>query len=310
MRKKYIFSAVPFALALALLCAWHFHFFPFKAAFARIPVQFTFGQIPYVETEIEGQKHLLEVDLGANCDICLHKEILDRISEKKLIGKNYWCDIKGNEYESDIYAIPKIQMGKVQIKTCPVEAEDPQFLSNAVILSSREKSNYITSGRIGSKIAQKSPLLLDFNNSVFFLVRNRKGLKKLAHQGYRIKALLKVPFYSEKGHIIFTIDTDVGKKRFVLDTGATVTVIKPTFATEEELQEMHKNQVFMTTSKFVMGSHDFGEMDLLCYDFSNKLENIDGFLGMDFCKKHVIYLDFKEQKALIGPAEKVHPISK
>jgi putative transposase len=30
----------------------------------------------------------------------------------------------------------------------------------------------------------------------------------------------------------------------------------------------------------------------------------------EFCKKHVIYLDFKEKKALIGPAEKVHPISK
>ena len=118
-----------------------------------------------------------------------------KISEKKLIGKTLSYDIRGNEYESNLYAIPKIQMGKVQIRTCPVEAEDPHFSCNANIWNPREESDYITSGRIGSKIAQKNPLLLDFNSSVFFLVRNRESLKKLAPEGYSVEALSEIPFF-------------------------------------------------------------------------------------------------------------------
>jgi hypothetical protein len=310
MKKKLFIFAATFSLALVLQCAWHFHFFPFKASFARIPVKFTVSQIPYAEIEIEKKKYLLDIDLGANCDICLNKKTLEKISEKKLLGKTLSYDIRGNEYESNLYAIPKIQMGKVQIRTCPVEEESPRFLYNANIWNPRKDSDYVTSGRIGSKMAQKSPLLLDFNNSVFFLVRNRESLKDLSDEGYFIDTFFEIPFHSEKGHIIFTADTNIGKKRFLLDTGASVTVIKPTSATEEELQEMREMQVYMTTSKFVMGGHDFGEMDLLFFDFSDKFDHIDGCLGMDFCKKHVIYLDFKEKKALISPVEKVHPFSK
>lgn len=310
MRKKRLIFAVPFVLALALVCAWHFHFFPFKNSYARVPVQFTVGKIPYAEVEIEGQKYFLEIDLGANCDVCLHTDVLEKISKKRFVGKTYWYDIKGNEYESSKYAIPKIQMGKVQIGTPPVEEEDPKFSHNSNIWNPPEACDRITSGRIGSKMAQKAHLLLDFNNSVFFLVRNREGLKKLAREGYCIENLLEIPFYSMKGLIMFSIDTDAGKKRFLLDTGASTSIIKPTSVTEEELREMHKRPTFMTTSKFVMGDHDFGQMDLLFYDFADEFKDIDGFLGMDFCKKHVIYLDFKENKAFIGPVDRVHPLSK
>lgn len=310
MRKKLLILVIPFALALTLVCAWHFHFFPFKNPYARIPVQFTTTQIPCVEVEIEGQKYFLEIDLGVNCDVCLHKTVLEKIPQKKFVGKTHWVDIKGNEYESDKYVISKIQMGKVQIKTPPVEEEDPKFSHNSNIWNPPKTSEYITSGRIGSKMAQKSHLLMDFNNSVFFLVRNRECLKKLSREGYSIAKLFEIPFYSTKGLIIFSVDTDAGKKRFLLDTGASTTVVKPTSVTEEELQEIHKRPTFMTTSKFVIGDHDFGQMDLLFCNFSDKFEDIDGFLGMDFCKKHVIYLDFKEHKAFIGPADKVHPISK
>jgi hypothetical protein len=59
--------------------------------------------------------------------------------------------------------------------------------------------------------------------------------------------------------------------------------------------------VTITLPELVIGGLNFGEIDLYAYDFSDKFAEFDGVLGMDFCRKHVIYLDFNEKKALISP---------
>ena len=51
-----------------------------------------------------------------------------------------------------------------------------------------------------------------------------------------------------------------------------------------------------------MDDYSMQNMEFLLFDFSEKFEGIDGILGMDFFSKHLIYLDFKERKALIGPS--------
>jgi len=308
MGKKLLILAISFALAITLLCAWYFHFFPFKNPYAQIPVKFTSSRIPYVEIEINSQKFFLEIDSGSDFELSVKKEIIEKINGR-FTGKIFHQGSKGNESESSKYLIPKIKMGKVNFNN--TTAHDGYTDEGGHIWGKKKHGDVEISGTIGRKLLGISNnLLLDFKNAVFFLIRTRKDLKHLRKEGYFVENLIEIPFEGDKNRIIFLVDTDVGEKKFLLDTGATVSIIKPSFVTEEERKEIRQHMMFMTTSKFVITNHDFGGMELHFYDIPDKFDDIDGILGMDFCRKHVIYLDFKEKKAFIGPSEKVHPDSK
>ena len=55
-----------------------------------------------------------------------------------------------------------------------------------------------------------------------------------------------------------------------------------------------------TTSMFEIGSKNFGSMNLYLFDITPELHEIDGVLGMDFVKNHVIYIDYKDKVLYIG----------
>lgn len=307
MRKKLVILAFSITFALVLFSAWHFQFFPFTAPYVRIPVNFSSTKTPYTEIEIEKKKYYLIVDLGSDAELGIKTEVLEKI-RKTLIGKTHWSDIKGNEYESLKYQIPKLKIGKVQINNA--KAHDGYIYESGHIWGKERTADVEISGLIGTKLLGISQhLLLDFNNSVFFLLRSRENLKHLRKEGYLLENFVEVPFEGDNHRIIFLADTSVGRKRFLLDTGASYSVIKPTFMTEEERETMRDNRLTITLPELVIGGSDFGEIDLYAYDFSDKFAEFDGVLGMDFCSKHVIYLDFNEKKALISPVEKIHPVS-
>jgi hypothetical protein len=69
MRKTFVILTVSITFAVVLFCAWHFHFFPFKAPYVRIPVKFSSTQTPYTEIEIEKEKYYLIVDLGSDAEL-------------------------------------------------------------------------------------------------------------------------------------------------------------------------------------------------------------------------------------------------
>lgn len=304
MRKRFLFLGILLSLAVIFICAWHFHFFPFKNPYVKIPVKFTFSQIPYVETKIKKQNYFLKIDSGSDFELSIKKDLIKKIARSRE-EKTTRYNIKGNEYEISKYLIPKIEIGKLQIQNAT--AHDGYIDGDGHIWGKKEQADIAISGTIGRPLLGiTGHLLLDFKNSVFFLVRSNDSLKYIRKEGYSIENMIEVPFEGEKNRIVFSVDTDVGEKKFLLDTGASVSIIRPSFVTDEEREEMRHNMMFMTTSKLLMANHDFGALDLHFYDFSDKFTDIDGILGMDFCQKHVIYLDFKGKRALIGPSEKLH----
>jgi hypothetical protein len=48
-----------------------------------------------------------------------------------------------------------------------------------------------------------------------------------------------------------------------------------------------------------MGNTNFGPMDLYSFDICEEMTDGEGLLGMDFLKKHRIYLDFDKKLAYI-----------
>jgi hypothetical protein len=154
-----------------------------------------------------------------------------------------------------------------------------------------ELNDYQTEGVIGRALLSQFNLLLDFSKSVIFVTDQIHYLDAL---GYHLEKFIKIPFERQKGSIIFPIDLDIGEKKFILDTGCTTSIINSSLLSDQKFDKALYGIPIFTTSKFSIGAHDFGMMDLLLVKiFTAGI--LDGILGMDFLKTHVVYIDFDKK---------------
>jgi len=135
---------------------------------------------------------------------------------------------------------------------------------------------------------QQMDCFFDFPNSVMFVAKDIKVLQEDA--GCSFNGFMKTPFDLTHCGVVFSVETDLGINRFLLDTGSTWSLFKSS--------QVEKNGRSFTTDKFQIGEADFGKTKFWLYEFSDRLE-VDGVLGVDFFKKHAICLDFHNKIAYI-----------
>lgn len=294
MRKNFFITAGILILTAPFLF-WYLPFFNQKYHF-QIPTQFSAHGIPLIEIKIQGHEYPLEMDLGSKFQLALYKNILDLLD--KTPREPLVCrDIAGRSYETPAYALSSIEVAGMVMDNVVVKEESMDYVFNTIFSENSKKSieeGLYTAGTLGSALFSDKNLLLDFNNSVFFISND---IQDLITHGYDLKKFVKVPYISSKHFIIVNVETELGMARLVLDTGSTVCFIRSSFASHLVPQGKRSGLPFITTSKFEMSGKDFGPMNLCLYDICSELSEMDGLLGMDFLKNHVIYID-REYKQL------------
>jgi hypothetical protein len=110
-----------------------------------------------------------------------------------------------------------------------------------------------------------------------------------------------VPFEIKEMGIVFDIDTNVGTKKFMLDTGANVSCMRESLVQKKYAKEFEPGK-WMFLSKIEIGGVHLGNYPLFLYDFTPLFE-VDGILSVHFFERNGIYLDFQNKRALIGPAK-------
>jgi hypothetical protein len=292
--KTYVFLSV-FSLIFAVYLIWG-SFFTTK--YSRIPVVFGPANIPRTEVEIQGRKHLLEIDFGSKFQLVLNNDILSSLkkdSHETLQGR----DARGNTYTSPAYHLQKIQIGNRIFKDVIVKEHDKDYILNSVIYIEKDKNEVFKDkvGVIGRALLEKMNLLLDFQNSVMIECENISDLERI---GYRVNTLIPVSFDVGRTGLILTINTTIGKVRLSLDTGSTVSMIRSSFVKEDVPKRREFGLSCIDTQMFEIGNRDFGRMNLYLYDITPELHEIDGLLGMDFLKNHIIYIDQKHRMIYVG----------
>ncbi len=292
MKKKGIFLAL--VLLAVLSSVWGLSFF--RSYDFIVPIEFLNAyQIPCTSIEIEGSTYQVEIDLGSKIPLSLDKHVLEKI-KKDPCGTSRWIDFRGNRYETLTYSIPEIRLGTFLLKKIKAKEESLHFAAeNSIIIESKE---HLNAGRIGRDFFSGKNIFMDFNHRIFIACGKLKDLEK---RGYKTEDLAVVPFKITLDGIVLEIETDMGKRKFVLDTGSTVSAIR-----WEPLQESNKERLgipVIETSKFSMGKIDFGFRELYLLDISQAFDGMDGLLGMDFLKEHLIYLDFAKSTAYVGKSQ-------
>jgi hypothetical protein len=268
-----------------------------KTSFLRVPVTFDRAAMPVLEIKIEETIFSVKLDLGSKFQMTLSEPILDSL-DKTSYETAYWRDVRGNFYEAPSFSIPKITIGnRFALENFIAVQKDVGHQKNTTIWDDGKNiSDPVLFGSLGRPLLEKTNLLLDFPHSAIFFCNDRKDLKKA---GFSLENMIQVPLeITPKGMIIKT-ETDQGVLNLLIDTCASISFVRSSHLQSQEYpKEKHGFEVF-TSSQFIIEGKDFGEQQFFLYDITPELHELDGALGMDFLKKHVVYIDYSNKVVFI-----------
>ena len=137
--------------------------------------------------------------------------------------------MKGIVYEPQNFLIPKINIGPIKFKEI-VLSEHIIKDSYVFIRSEKLKNQGIANKRqfidgvIGLPLFTNFDCFFDFPHSQILIAINMNDLVKEAKCNF--ENFVQIPFNLDKEGVVLSVQTDIGKKRLLLDTGATQSVFK------------------------------------------------------------------------------------
>jgi len=271
-----------------------------RGKYSRIPICFI-GGFPVIQLEIEGNSLPVKLDLGSSCQIALNEQALQRISQKKFIGLFDTRDVKGNLYKEACFTVPSIRVKNYEIEGGTIFQESLDFVNSGSLLwkpPGEEKKILPIEGRVGRRFFPSHNLLLDLPNSMLFITDSLDELKK---DFWPISDFIEIPFEVNRWGIILRVETDSGQKKLILDTAATVTILKKG---NEETQFDEQGRQTILTEKFIIGEQNFGPKQLFIFDIAEDMP-ADGILGLDFLNRYALFVNFRDSKLLIGSSKEI-----
>lgn len=279
MKKKFLI-----VFFVCIVCSVPLWFFLFsKPYFSCLNIQISPYSIPTTQIKIEEKEYLVKIDLGSKFPLVLTQESLLNLRNKEKKEKVKWKNFKGNSFSANSYLLSKVKLGDITLSNILVHENNLEFRKSACFAGNSEEYPQ----NIGRPPFEKFKILLDCKNNKLFISNDLKKLKK---EGYEISNFIRVPCQRGRTGLILEVETDLGKKRLSIDTGFTITSLR----SSSEIKNIGKkyNLPFFTTKKFVIGDKNYGALDLFLLDITPELNELDGILGMDFIKNHVMYIDF------------------
>lgn len=275
------------------------YFYCTKKNLSRIPITVGYANIPQVKVEIQGEEFLLDVDSGSKFQLTLNKGVLTQL-KKTPCGTLQGKDAMGNSYESPAYSIRRINIGRHVFENVVVKEVNDDYVAHTTFHTGEEQIGENLkrgSGTVGRDLLEKMNLLFDFQNGIILECNDIKHLKKAA---YSLDDLVPIPLERGRTGVILNVDTDWGILRLSLDTGSTLTLIKHSLLKNSDLKQQECELPHLSTSKFKIGNKDFGNLKMYLFDITSELHEIDGVLGMDFLKNHVVYINHQDHVIYVG----------
>jgi hypothetical protein len=242
------------------------------------------NNLPFIKLQVEGKEVKCLLDTGArNHVLVLDKEIIAKLQTlKEFPRKDKSSDITGKEYIGRKYILPKFNIG--QIKFLKVRlAEDTNWGFNSGEAIKKD-------GVVGLALFENKAIIIDYPNKKFILINDGK-----TPENYDIDNWQELDFKLDLNGLSMYANVDNnGLKRFILDSGANVSIIKPSSLGREDCKILlDKNKCGYNVDKFLVKSFNLGP--ILLYLQEMALPQIDGILGYNFLADKIIYIDFAKR---------------
>jgi hypothetical protein len=307
MRRKWLAASLFFGALIFSVFLFNINHIP--QDLIRIPiVGFAALRVPMIEVGIEGTQYRCGIDLGSSFELYLQPEILEKL-ENKTARSNVLAQNAFNIFcEPRCFSLDAIHLNNWKIPTVTTIEIINDFKKSAIICcASQERVDELASeqkaqmqGIIGRPIFTKFHSFFNIQSKEIVLGKTREALLRA---GCSIEGFIPVPFTLEHSGIIFSITTGLGSHRYILDTGATFSMIRERLVDKSKIIEVDAavNAWDYISNTTIYADHDFGSWRFRLFPMSDAIDYFDGVLGMDFFERHAIYLDFQNNMAYISP---------
>ena len=321
MKKRFIMSiAVTIILGSCIICffwikQWkssypNYHLCIKGSYFEEVPISESPTHTPCIEIEVEGKKIKGEIDLGSSSIFALPKIFLAKLNQKSFLKQVSYYGIRGKKYYSDLYEIPRIQIGGITIHKVRAKEINTKFNNDSDL--SNEKNSDQDLARIGWGLFSLLNVFLDCENGTLAFC---DSLDTLKNHGYPVDSFVETPISLDRNLIEFEVKTHKGKIRCVLDTGCTLNMLNKDLENKSNKHmifnpdNINRHEVLNPSNSdlsvielknqydipvFKIGKKDFGKTTFT--KIKIPLE-IDAFIGMEFLRSKLVFIDFPNSKA-------------
>lgn len=248
----------------------------------QIPIHFlSCSDAPMVKVQIEGAEYVLLLDLGANVHLILKERVLEKLHHKESIGTSQRFDFQGNRYVQPEFMLESYRLGNITVKNPTAGEESLFFLTTGSKLIASGNNRRVTQqiaqieGIVGSKFFLSSgrPCFLDMSHSILSVGETLSELGEI----YPLTGFIQKRLEIENGLLCVTLETNYGEKKFLIDTGAERSAIRRSPSDPRRIK---------------LSLEHFGSWKFYTVQFPEEIPPLDGILGIDFLKKHPMFLDF------------------
>ncbi len=228
---------------------------------------------PVVQVEIGDQRVSLLFDLGSD-ELALSTDAVGSLPVETLDETYTLLDVYGNRIEGHKFRAPRIAIGSLEFTD---------------VVGTEFAEAPFASGHFGLQIAKEYRLVLDYKvQALTFIPFDEPDPARYGCYG------AEAPF--ERGWPATMVSTDWGELLLAWDTRASNVIRESVVNTRGIVTDGSTTR----SDKFTLGSTEFGPIRFLSVDFEQP-PGIDGFVGYDFFAKHVVCIDFDNERFLIRP---------
>ncbi len=248
-----------------------------------VPIELV-NNFPVLKVSIGERSVAVMFDLGGSDEIVLTTDALRSLRVERLAETYAWLDAMGNRLESQKLRVPEIRIGSLTFHGVKGH-EDAE--------SATYRKTPGGEGYIGPALIRSYKLVVDYGRrSMTFIPNDIKNPEAFGCSGTEIR------FDPDMGgEPITKVSSDLGDHRFVWDTGAPAMIVRKGLVAERGAATDGNLYV---SSKFKIGSEDFGPMRLHMFDFGEPAE-VSGYIGYDFFAANVVCIDMSGKRFLVHP---------
>ena len=254
---------------------------------ATISLKVSTWHTPVIVVNRENKSFSFLLDTGMRSDLCLNATIEDDFPIQKTDTQGFITNILGNAHQKHFFYLPQLQLETLVIKNIQgfsegAEAEEANLPMK--FICQKEHDHVEPQATIGMGILSRYNFFLDLHLGEISFFHKGVVPKDILKRRY-----LKIPLIFEGKIPIVELDTNFGKKKFIIDTGTTVCIIpkkmQPAYLNESS-EDVEMFDMNLRSGNFHLGKHRFFLFDA---DFSKV--NADGLIGMDFLCKYDLFFD-------------------
>lgn len=260
------------------------------------------GRIPCLQAEIEGIPFHAQLDMGYDGVLSLPRDLLEQLSHKSNAGTVLFTGLRGKEYETQVFNIPKLYIGDLALVNLHAEESNPEFERDTDLKTPVNSGSSAIIARIGWQAFLGAIVLIDLHRSVAVCCDSLETLKE---KGYPIGQFASIDLVG-KQLVGFEAGIANRKVKCIVDTGCTLNLIRPRRAASDAFNEQHEfghidfdNPLPPTT--LTIGGRHLGQ----CTFHEAYLPipiDAEAILGVDFLETQIVCIDLIHNKLFLCPA--------